>query len=114
MEECIFCKIVKGEIPSQKAYEDTDILAFNDINPQAPVHILVIPKKHIDKLSSLKDEDKTLLSNMLLAAKEIAREKGIDKSGYRIVGNCEKDAGQLVFHIHLHLLGGRKFSWPPG
>lgn len=114
MGDCIFCKIVKGEIPSQKVYEDNDILAFNDINPQAPVHILIIPKRHIDRLSSLKDGDKALIGQMMLAARDIAKEKGINKTGYRIVGNCEKDAGQLVFHIHLHLLGGRKFTWPPG
>lgn len=114
MGDCLFCKIIKGEISSQKVYEDRDLLAFNDINPQAPIHILIIPKKHIDKLSSLEDKDKGLIGQMLLVAKIIAKDKGIEKTGYRIVGNCEKDAGQLVFHIHLHLLGGRKFGWPPG
>ena len=114
MEDCIFCKVVKGEIPSQKVYEDEKILAFNDVNPQAPIHILIIPKRHIDKLSSLEDKDKELIGYMFLIAKRIAKDKGINKTGYRIVGNCEKNAGQLVFHIHLHLLGGRKFGWPPG
>lgn len=113
-EECIFCKVVKGEVPSQKVYEDDNIFAFNDISPQAPVHVLVIPKKHIDKFSSLKNDDKELAGQMLLVAKKIAEDKKISETGYRIVGNCQKNAGQLVFHIHLHLLGGRKFGWPPG
>lgn len=114
MNDCIFCKIVNNEIPSQKVYEDKNLFAFNDINPQAPIHILIIPKKHIEKFSSMEEADKELIGLMFLAAKKIAKDKGIDKVGYRIVGNCEKDAGQLVFHIHLHLLGGRKFGWPPG
>jgi histidine triad (HIT) family protein len=114
MENCLFCKIVKGEIPSQKVYEDADILAFNDIKPQAPVHILIVPKRHIDTFSSLDDGDRMLAGRLLLVARAIAKNKGIDTTGYRLVGNCQKDAGQLVFHIHFHLLGGRAFSWPPG
>lgn len=114
MKDCLFCRIIKDKIPSTKVYEDKEVLAFNDINPQAPVHILIIPKKHIDKLSLLENEDKELAGHLLLAAKKIAKDKGIDKDGYRIVGNCEKGAGQIVFHIHLHLMGGRKFAWPPG
>jgi len=114
MGDCIFCKIVKGEIPSQKVYEDDSIIAFDDVNPQAPVHVLIIPKRHIDKISSVSLEDESLLGRMMLKAKSIAEDKGIDKSGYRIVVNCEKDAGQLVFHVHMHILGGRKFKWPPG
>jgi len=114
MKDCLFCRVIKGEIPSTKVYEDKEVLAFNDINPQAPVHILIIPKKHIDKLSLLKNEDKGLAGHLLLTAKKIAEDKGIDRDGYRIIGNCEKGAGQMVFHIHLHLMGGRKFGWPPG
>jgi len=114
MEDCLFCKIVKGLIPSKKVYEDEDVYAFNDINPQAPVHVLIVPKRHIDRFSSLGDEDGALAGKMVLASGKIARRMGFGESGYRIVGNCEKDAGQLVFHIHLHLLGGRKFNWPPG
>jgi len=114
MKDCLFCRIIKDEIPSTKVYEDKEVLAFNDVNPQAPVHILIIPKKHIDKLSLLENEDKELAGHLLLTAKKIAKDKGIDRDGYRIVGNCEKKAGQMVFHIHLHLMGGRKFAWPPG
>lgn len=114
MSDCIFCKIAKGQIPCQSVYEDKEILAFNDINPQAPVHVLIITKKHIETIASLKKEDEPLAGRLLLVAKEIAKDKKIDKTGYRVVGNCQKDAGQEVFHIHLHLLGGRKFGWPPG
>jgi len=114
MSDCLFCKIVKGEIPSEKVYEDETILAFNDINPQSPVHAVIIPKRHIDKISSFKNEDAELIGKMVLAAQKIAKDKSIDEAGYRIVGNCQKDAGQMVFHVHLHLLGGRKFVWPPG
>jgi histidine triad (HIT) family protein len=114
MENCLFCKIVKGEIPSEKVYEDADILAFNDIKPQAPVHVLVIPKRHIETFSEFDDGDRMLAGQLLLAARTIARNKGIATTGYRLVGNCQKDAGQLVFHVHFHLLGGRAFGWPPG
>ena len=111
MKDCLFCKIASGEIPSQKVYEDKDIFAFNDIKPQAPTHVLIVPKKHIDKLSSLKGTDAELVGKMLLAANKIAKDNGLNGSGYRIVGNCGQDAGQLVFHIHLHLIGGRKLPW---
>ena len=114
MRDCIFCKIARKEIPAKIAYEDTGVVAFEDLNPKAPVHILIIPKKHIERISDIEDADAALIGNMALAAKKIAKEKNIESSGYRLVANCNKDAGQEVFHIHMHLLGGRKFSWPPG
>lgn len=114
MDECIFCKIVKKEIPSKIVYEDKDILAFKDINPQAPTHILIIPREHFASLNAIPEEKKEILSSLLLKARQIAEEKGIAQSGYRIVLNTAKDSGQGVFHIHLHLLGGRRMSWPPG
>jgi len=113
-DTCIFCKIIKKEIPAKIVFEDNKIMAFEDARPQAPVHILVIPKYHIEKISDLTDENVHLIGNLILAAKKIAKEKGIQESGYRIVMNCNKDAGQDVFHLHAHLLGGRKFIWPPG
>jgi histidine triad (HIT) family protein len=114
MDECIFCKIVNKEIPSKIVYEDEDILAFNDINPQAPTHILLIPREHFASLNAIPEEKKEILSSLLLKARQIAEEKGIAQSGYRIVLNTERNSGQEVFHIHLHLLGGRRMSWPPG
>lgn len=114
MSDCLFCKIIKGEINSKKVYEDKNVFAFEDINPQAPIHILIVPKKHISSLNDLNEEDKEIVGDIFLAAKKIAKEKNIDKSGYRTVFNTGPDAGQAVFHLHLHLLGGRKFSWPAG
>lgn len=111
---CIFCKIIKKDIPSEIVFEDSEVLAFKDLKPQAPVHILIIPKCHIEKVSDLNEKNVDLVGNLILAAKNIAREKGVEESGYRIIINCNKDAGQEVFHLHAHLLGGRKFSWPPG
>lgn len=111
---CIFCKIIKKDIPSEIVFEDNEVLAFKDLRPQAPVHILIIPKYHIEKVSDLNEKNVDLVGNLILTAKNIAREKGIEESGYRIIINCNKDAGQEVFHLHAHLLGGRKFSWPPG
>lgn len=113
-EDCIFCKIIKGVIATDKVYEDKNIVAFNDVNPQAPVHIIIIPKTHIEKLSDLTQEDSQLIGEMIIKATQLARKKGIELSGYRLIFNCNKDAGQAVFHIHLHLIGGRKLSWPPG
>jgi len=113
-DSCIFCKIVKKEIPAKTVFENNDILAFEDIRPQAPVHLLVISKHHIAKISDLSDEDTDLVARMVLVAKEMAKDRKIADSGYRIVINCNQDAGQDVFHLHLHLLGGRKFAWPPG
>jgi histidine triad (HIT) family protein len=113
-EECIFCRIANKEIASSVVYEDEDILAFNDINPQAPIHILLIPKEHFASLNAIPEEKGDILSSLLLKARQIAEEKEIAQSGYRIVLNTEKDSGQEVFHIHFHLLGGRRMSWPPG
>jgi len=114
MENCIFCKIITGEIPASKVFEDEKIIAFEDINPQAPIHILLIPKEHFASLKDIPEDKKNILSHILLKARQIAQEKGIAESGYRIVLNTERDSGQEVFHIHFHLLGGRKMQWPPG
>lgn len=111
---CIFCRIIKKEIPAKIIFEDEQVLAFEDMRPQAPVHIMVIPKAHIEKVSDIKESDAPLIGRLVLTAKNIARDKKIQDSGYRVVMNCNKDAGQEVFHLHLHLLGGRKFKWPPG
>ncbi len=110
MEDCIFCKIVKGEIPSSKVYEDEDILAFKDINPITPVHILVIPKKHIESLNNIEPEDEKLLGKIFLTIKQIAKEQGIAEKGYRVVNNCGEDGGQEVKHLHFHILGGKKLG----
>lgn len=114
MEDCIFCKIVRGEIPSQKVYEDDDILAFRDITPQAPVHILLIPKKHIANLLDMSSQDYFILGRIQEVVKKIAQEEGIAEKGFRLVNNCGVDGGQTVHHLHFHLLGGRSLSWPPG
>ena len=110
----IFSKIINKEIKSDIVYEDSQILAFKDVNPQAPVHILIIPKKEIKTINDIEVDDIEVIGKLFLVAKDIAKEKKIDKDGYRVVMNCNDYAGQTVFHIHLHLLGGRKFSWPPG
>ena len=114
MADCLFCKIIDGEIPGDIVYENDSVLAFNDINPIAPVHILVIPKEHIATLNDLEEKHTQTMGELFLAAKQIASEKGISESGYRTVFNCNKDAQQTVFHIHLHLIAGRQMSWPPG
>jgi len=114
MEDCLFCKILKKEIPARILYEDAHIVAFEDINPQAPTHILVIPRKHISTLNDAGEEDRELLGNLILAASRIASDRQISSSGYRLVLNTNRGAGQSVFHIHLHLLGGRVMAWPPG
>jgi histidine triad (HIT) family protein len=110
--ECIFCKIVSGEVNSKKVYEDDDIIAFNDLNPQAPTHILIIPKKHIESILDLKEGDMELVGKIHLVAKKIAEKNGI--TDFRIVTNCGKKAGQSIFHLHFHFLSGRRFIWPPG
>ncbi len=110
MEDCLFCKIVKGEIPSTKVYEDDEILAFKDINPMAPVHILVIPKKHYNDISEITEEDVDIIAKIHLVINKIAKEQGIAESGYRIVTNCKEDSGQEVKHLHFHLLGGKKLG----
>ena len=114
MGDCLFCKIAKGEIPSKKVYEDEFTYAFWDINPGAPVHILIIPKKHIDSVNELQEEDGALIAHVFEVAKQIAHEQGIAQNGYRIVNNCGVDGGQTVMHLHFHLLGGRNLGWPPG
>ncbi|RKP55213.1 histidine triad nucleotide-binding protein [Cohnella endophytica] len=110
MSDCLFCKIVEGTIPARKAYEDDQVLAFHDIQPQAPVHLLVIPKKHIATMNDCEAEDAALLGQTLLAAQKVAAEAGLAESGYRLINNCGRDAGQLVFHIHWHILGGEKLG----
>lgn len=112
--DCVFCKIARKDIPAKVVFENDRILAFEDVNPKAPVHILIIPKDHIEKASDLTESNIRLAGELVLAAKTLADQKGVSGSGYRIVLNCNKDAGQAVFHLHLHLMGGRKFAWPPG
>jgi histidine triad (HIT) family protein len=114
VEDCVFCKIVEGAIPAKKVYEDDDVLAFDDITPQAPVHTLVIPKKHIATLNDVGPDDAELLTKVTLAAIKVAKDKGLEGNGYRLVTNCLEDGGQAVFHIHTHVLGGRSLGWPPG
>lgn len=106
MSDCIFCKIIKGEIPGKFAYQDAQIVAFQDINPKAPIHVLVVPVKHLESIREINDEDKDLMGELLLKVKKIAQKLGIDKSGYKLVANNGEGAGQLVFHLHFHLLGG--------
>ena len=113
-ENCIFCKIIAGEIPATKVYEDDACIAFNDLNPQAPTHILVIPKGHVDSLDAAGLKDKETLGHLMLTAASIARDKGFAGDGYRVVINTNADGGQTVFHLHVHLLGGRMFVVPPG
>jgi len=114
MADCIFCKIGRKEIPSRIVYEDRQVVAFEDLNPQAPTHTLVIPKAHFATLNDVGAEQEALLGHMMMVAARVAKDKGIDADGYRLVANCQEGAGQSVFHIHLHLLGGRRFTWPPG
>jgi len=111
---CLFCKIVEKKIPSKIVYEDEHVLAFEDINPQAPVHILVVPRKHISTSLEITNDDNELVGLMFQAANRIAREKNIADRGFRLVMNCNRESGQTVFHIHVHLLGGRMMHWPPG
>lgn len=112
--DCIFCNIIKGEIPSVKVYENDYVYAFNDISPVAPVHVLIIPKEHIESLNDITVENASLISEVYTAAAEIAKQLGVSETGYRIVSNCGEAAGQTVNHIHFHLLGGRDLAWPPG
>lgn len=114
MSDCIFCKIVDKKLPSKILYEDDKVIAFEDINPQAPVHCLVIPKKHIPTLLDIKDEDEGLISHMIKISNKVAKEKEIAERGFRIVTNCNSESGQTVYHIHFHILGGRIMHWPPG
>jgi histidine triad (HIT) family protein len=111
MEDSLFTKIIKREIPAEIVYEDDEMIAINDISPQAPIHILFIPKKQIPTINDVQEQDALLLGKMMLKARDIAKEKGIAENGYRLVMNCNKDGGQHVFHIHLHLIGGKKLKW---
>jgi len=114
MEDCLFCKIIAKKIPAKVVYEDDRILAFDDIRPQAPAHTLLIPKDHFATLNDVPEDKADILSHLLLEARRIAADKGISQSGYRIVLNTARDSGQEVFHLHFHLLGGRRMTWPPG
>jgi histidine triad (HIT) family protein len=113
-DDCLFCKIIAGEIPANKVYADDDVYAFHDISPAAPIHILVIPKKHVAAVKDADGADAELLGRLLLRAGDIAREQGLAADGYRFVINTGNHGGQTVFHLHLHILGGRRMSWPPG
>ncbi len=114
MSDCIFCKIGRKEIPARIAYEDRLVVAFEDITPQAPHHTLVIPKAHYATFNDVGAEEAALLGHMMVVAARVAKDKGLDKEGYRLVANCLESAGQSVFHLHIHLMGGRRFGWPPG
>lgn len=113
-DDCLFCKIACGEIPADPVYQDDDLFAFNDINPQAPTHVLIIPRTHIATLNDATPNDAAILGKLLVTAGKIARSEGFADAGYRVVMNCNAAAGQTVFHVHLHLLGGRQLGWPPG
>jgi len=112
--DCLFCKLVARDIPADIVFEDDDVIAFRDIAPQAPTHILIIPKRHISTLNDLTEEDCALVGRLQFTAQKIAKEIGIADDGYRVVMNCNEDGGQTVYHIHMHLLGGRALAWPPG
>ena len=112
--DCLFCKIISGDIPAKIIYTDEKVVVFDDINPQAPQHKLIIPRKHISTINELQVEDNELIGHMLQTAKKLAKDLHIDQDGYRLVMNCNAGAGQTVFHIHAHLLGGRQMTWPPG
>ena len=115
MADCIFCKIAMGEIPSQKVYEDESVVAFKDLSPKAPVHVLIVPKKHIQSVAHFQTEDKELAAHIFVdVVPKLANELGIAENGFRVVMNTGDDGGQTVHHLHVHLLGGRKFTWPPG
>ncbi len=114
MSDCLFCKIINSEIPAKILYENDHVLAFHDVNPQAPFHVLIIPKNHIATINDIDEKHKEEIANLFLAAKEIAKQQGFADDGYRVVMNCNALAGQTVFHIHLHMLAGRAMSWPPG
>ena len=114
MTDCLFCKIRVGEIPADVVFESDDVLAFNDVNPQAPIHIIIIPRKHIATINNVEDGDELIMGKLFSAAKKSAAEKAVSDDGYRLVVNCNEKAGQTVFHIHMHLLAGRAMTWPPG
>lgn len=114
MSDCLFCKMVRGEIKPDVVYEDEYVLAFRDINPQGPVHILIIPKEHIATLNELEEEHAELMGKLFLTAKKVAEKEKVAENGYRTVINCNRHGGQEVYHIHLHVIGGRQMTWPPG
>jgi len=114
MSDCLFCKVRDGEIQGDIVFEDDDVLAFNDVNPQAPVHVLIIPKKHISTVNDMSAEDVSVMGKLFSTAKTIASQKAVSEEGYRLVVNSNEQAGQSVFHIHMHLLAGRNMTWPPG
>ena len=114
MSECLFCKIAAGEIPATVVFQDDRVVAFEDINPQAPVHVIIIPRKHIPTVLDLTDADRELVGYMYMVANQIVSDKSLTENGFRLVTNCGESAGQSVFHLHTHLLGGRDFDWPPG
>lgn len=113
-ESCLFCRIVAGEIPADVVYETDVVMAFRDVNPQAPTHVLVIPKAHVESLEAVRDEDASVLGDVLRACRDVARAEGLAEGGYRTVANTGDDGGQTVHHLHLHVLGGRSMRWPPG
>jgi len=113
-KNCLFCRIIAGEIPARKAYEDEMVVAFHDVNPQAPRHILICPREHVPTLDDLRPEHESVAGRAIRVAAELARQGGDAASGYRVVINCREGAGQSVFHLHIHVLGGRTFGWPPG
>jgi len=114
MTECVFCNIINGTLKGEFVYNSDEIVAFKDINPQAPVHILIVPRKHIATMNDLTEADRALVGNMFIVANRLAKELGIADHGYRVVVNCNRNAGQAIYHLHLHLLGGRRLGWPPG
>ena len=114
MQDCVFCKIASGEIPSKEVYSDDEFYAFRDLNPQAPVHILLVPRKHVDRIVEFGDADAPLIGRMILVANKIAESEGLVEKGFRYVINCNEQGGQTVFHVHVHILGGRYMGWPPG
>lgn len=111
---CLFCEIVAGRIPSKKAYEDDSLVAFHDINPQAPTHVLIVPRKHVASLLDAAPEDDALLGSLVRRGRDLAKQMGLADRGFRLVFNCGEDAGYSVYHVHLHLVGGRRLGWPPG
>ena len=114
MTDCLFCKILNGDIPADIVYESDTAIAFRDINPQAPTHVLIIPREHVSTINDITEGHQQLVGTLFSAAREIAAQEGVAESGYRVVMNCNEGAGQSVFHIHLHMLGGRRLDWPPG
>ncbi len=112
--DCLFCNILAGDVPAELVYESNEAIAFRDINPKAPSHVLIIPRQHIETINDLGPGDAGLVGNLFLVAQQVAKDEGVAENGYRVVMNCNSDAGQTVFHLHLHMLGGRQLDWPPG